>query len=262
MGPILRRVTSHSYSYTHMIRFIILGEHRVGSNLLVTLLDSHPDCRTRPEILNNIYPLSRYKKLLRRRLPLLYFRKEAWGDARGKKAVGTKVFYQQFQSSPSVMGAVGKDDSIHIIHLTRENLLRQFLSLTMAKTTKKWSHLEGYEWKGKLIPTEEKPHSQPQEPIELPVEKLTQFLNRSITRQAKFRTLFTKHPTLEVTYEELTGQRDSTLNRIQNFVGLDCKPLSSPFQKQITRSLSEMITNYAELKVHFQGTEWDRFFDE
>jgi hypothetical protein len=61
---------------------------------------------------------------------------------------------------------------------------------------------------------------------------------------------------LSIEYEELCQTQD----RVLDFIGVDRQPLTSSLHKQRSRSQSEIIENYAELKAHFENTPWRRHF--
>jgi hypothetical protein len=67
---------------------------------------------------------------------------------------------------------------------------------------------------------------------------------------------------LEVFYENLVAEQQAECDRILDFLGVCRRPLVTQIKKQRTRPLREVIENYHELKKHFAGTEWARFFDE
>ena len=46
------------------------------------------------------------------------------------------------------------------------------------------------------------------------------------------------------------------------FLNLKMENLKSSFEKQNTKTLSEVISNYGELKEKFKGTPWIEFFED
>lgn len=227
-------------------RFLIASRGRVGSNLLLTLLDSHPACRVRSELLSEAYPLSERLTKKRALHPVDYFEKEAWGGSFGKKAVGGKVFYQHLEAYPSVLEALVIDTSVKVLHLTRENILRTHLSKRMAEVTGQWI----------------KGDAGAQEPITLSVAELQDAFAWTTAGQARLRKLFANHPMMEISYEHLVDKTKHVLAEAQAFLGLPLQLLNSPLEKQLDKSLPELVTNYVELKAHFSGTPWARFFGE
>jgi hypothetical protein len=79
-------------------------------------------------------------------------------------------------------------------------------------------------------------------------------------REAK--TLFAGHDVLAIYYDDLVQNQERTLDRVQEFLGVEKQHLSSPLKKQRTRRLSEAIKNYESLKFSFKATRWSAFFDE
>ncbi len=55
---------------------------------------------------------------------------------------------------------------------------------------------------------------------------------------------------------------DGQIGAIQRHIGLEPQVIPQPSKKQQTLSLPEAIDNYDELREHFDGTEWSRYFAE
>jgi LPS sulfotransferase NodH len=138
---------------------------------------------------------------------------------------------------------------IKVIHLVRENLLRQKLSAEMAKATRMWGKTEG------ASGLDEKP----QVSLDPEICRRDFAAKERMRREAEDR--FENHDTLRVTYESLAGSPQDTLARIQRFLAVGTEELETPKKKQETRPLDEAIANYPELNDALADTSWSRFFD-
>ena len=98
-------------------RFIVLSRSRTGSNLLISLLNSHPH---------------------------IYTEREIFGKLSGRnyvKAKGFKIFYYHplDDDSCSIWDELQSLDDLYVIHLKRRNILRTLLSRKTAGIQDVWS---------------------------------------------------------------------------------------------------------------------------
>ncbi len=244
-------------------RFMILGEARSGSNFLRGLLNSHPHVMTFGELFRfydnigwEIPDFERYRQTpglvsLMQRDPVKFLEDRVFESFPPSiDAVGFKMFYYHAQedSRKGIWNHLEADRNLHIIHLKRKNSLRVLLSRKKAHITNRWTNVAGPE-KDALS-------------IELsPGECLEQF---SWTRRMwmKYDHFFRRHPRMDLIYEDLTGNCEREIQRVQDFLGVSPMRLSPGTCKQANRPLSEAILNYAWLKKQFEGTEWEIFFED
>lgn len=149
----------------------------------------------------------------------------------------------------SVLSYLINDKDIKIIHLIRENKLKQYLSLVRAVHTDAWAHKSSGS-------------KQDWHPVQLEYRDCLGFFRMAIEREKKFNQYFKDHPKIEVIYEDLTLNFESETNRIQDFLDLPRQSLKHDMKKQRKKSVSASIANYVELKSRFIGSEWERYFDE
>ena len=137
-------------------KFIILGKGRTGSNMLASALRSHTQIVAYGELFNNAdhhrilwehpdyipyRPLDRARKL-RERDPREFVEKLVFRRYPLQvSAVGFKLFYYHAQekSWESVWPYLKAMPDLKIIHIKRENILKNVLSLKIAFTTNEWS---------------------------------------------------------------------------------------------------------------------------
>lgn len=65
---------------------------------------------------------------------------------------------------------------------------------------------------------------------------------------------------IDVTYEDLLSKPQITLEKIQMHLGIDPEILVAKTKPNPPVNLSDSILNYEELIIHFQNTDYQRFF--
>lgn len=184
-------------------KFIILCSPRTGSTLLHTYLNSHPNIYSHGEILrrdsfSRIHPGTTVFK--------------RYGS--NIKAVGLKVFYEyahqgEFQNAYE---QIVFDSSIKVIHVVREEIKNQYLSLMNSYRTGHWNsaNKKQFEYVDEIDPQE---------------------FNAFVTQLDSQRSIcighFKDHSTLVISYEMLTDDKEETLQLIQKFLKVEPKQLST-----------------------------------
>jgi LPS sulfotransferase NodH len=92
-------------------------------------------------------------------------------------------------------------------------------------------------------------------------ECLDYFKNIS-TNLDYFKRFFSKNEIKDIYYDELLENTEKKLDELQNFLGVDKKPMKTPLKKQTNQPLSDTILNYSELKRKFSSTKWAAFFED
>ena len=244
-------------------KFIILGMGRTGSNFLVSSLQSQKNIITFGEIFNNAHHEHIYWKQpgyrksnialeMRENLPQefissMVFRKmPKWISA-----VGFKLFYYHGKEEQwECIWPFLKDmQNLKIIHLKRKNLLETFLSMNYAMKDRQW-----------LIKS--KKDANTKQAIELGYDETLKGFKQIREWEKENDNYFSKQSLLEVFYEDLAGNYEHEMSRIQQFLEIPHARTHASTKKQSNKKLSESISNYAELKEHFIGSEWASFFEE
>lgn len=237
----LRNLYYRVFGSDRYTKFIIITRSRTGSNLLISLLDSHPEIEAFGEMFNRLHGNSS---------------EWIWNGVFGYKSksvkvVGFKIFYYHPLDSDDqwVWERIYNDPSIPIIHLIRENTLQTFLSRQIADKTKVWHDKTG----GKMMDAADKRvHLNPADCIE-EFEKTEKWMNEVDDR-------IKDHRSLKISYEQLTGpEQAQTLSNIQTFLGVKAVPLASEMRKQNSEQLSDLIENFAEIEALLKDTRWERF---
>lgn len=242
------------------VPFLIVTAGRTGSNLLRSLIDSHPAAFCGGEIFNMEFvekkgipwPIGDVPKnpellALMREQPGKYVeRLFATAAAAGHRAIGAKLMYENAAAHPAAAECLAANERIRVIHLRRRNVLRQYVSLQRAFKTGAW-----------LADS----NAGPPPPVHLEFVKFVWFLLRQDELRNTAKKLFSRHATMDIMYEDLSANPIAVGTRCIEFLGLDPNaPLKTMLKKGGTDSLHEAIENYDELKAHF--AEWHGFFDE
>lgn len=248
-------------SYT---RFIILGQQRTGSILLQRLLDSHPHIMCGGEVFNPSLPVRQSIIRLERPIedgadPIAYLNDVVFKTYPPElKAVGFRLFYDHARDKN--WGKVWdylRQTPVRVIHLRRRNLLDRYLSLQLAQRTNVWV-------------TVKKTTDAYNAPIKLDPAACFNDFSRYHWQEKESEALFTGCPLLNVTYEDLTHQKEKTIRGILDFLGVSWHELTTGVKKQRVRSKQEIIENYEELKSYliahmdeaWAQAEWLTFFDD
>lgn len=221
-------------------KFIVLSTSRSGSNLLISLLNTHPAVRIYGEVIKVAY---------RKGIDDLtsYVQKKLFAPRPGfVKAVGFKIFYSH-ASENSVWNYLSQDKEIKIIHLKRENLLKQLISKKRSSRTGLYHYIENK-------------HNMYNSPITIDYETCKNFFESAEETYQRMKYLFCGHECLELFYEDLTSDRVGSIKRVLDFIELSQRELKTSFKKQSAKKPEETLLNYNELKHRFSNTKWEVFF--
>ena len=241
-------------------RFVVLGAERTGSNLLSSLLYSHPEGFVGGELFNKAVvdtdqmPWEMDTMLAGHNLADLWKsdsvafldRMFATAGQRGYRAIGFKLMYAHGDDNELVRDYLTSDTSIRVVHIMRRNLLRRYLSEQVAQRTGVWDRTD---------------ETTPPPPIHLELEKCLWNFNYIETKQREYAEHFKNHDTMEVYYEDLAADLLGIGTRVAAFLGLQPNvDLKTHYKKGVTQSLQQAIVNYDDLKSHI--LRWASFFEE
>lgn len=270
--------------------FVVITTGRTGSNMLLSLMESHKDIKVNYEIFNvSGAPEERLTMMLR---DPYVFMKDYFSikNNEDKQIAGFKLFYNhakiqnvknfinnKFSNSPEeyrkrqmkiaafikdnfqlnqteekfkrVWEYIINNNKLCIIHLKRANLLEKFYSKNRATITGRWSS------KSKQLITV--PQS-----INLSKTACEKFFKDSYEQEKKMDALLANSRKIDVYYEDLRFHRKETMEKIFRFLSLNpVDKITSSFKKQNKLPLNESIENYYQLKNHFTGTRWEKYFN-
>jgi LPS sulfotransferase NodH len=244
-------------------RFVILSRKRSGTTFLQTALQQNPQVQAFGELFGShrrsfwdapgymIEPLNQKVYALRDQDMHAYMERYIYRSyPKSIHAVGFKLFFIQGDKKrkDSIWNYLEQDPSVRMIRLVRENYLAVLTSKQEAMQTEQWVMKDQNGTKERA-------------PVTLDPEECAYLFECFDIEDRMLRERFSDHPYKYVTYESLV--RDpAVFKEIQEFLGVDPITLKPSTKKQSHRSLMQRIANYEELKAHFRGTQWDRFFKD
>jgi LPS sulfotransferase NodH len=258
-------------------RFVLLGHPRSGSTLVTLALQQHPDVRMFGEVFHVEFlnRLIAYRWGVTGRPSLLRSRErtEAWvctehhdgaqflddlvyGDPSPDRpdAIGFKLFYDHARHgrTASAWDYLREQRDVRVVHLVRANLLECLVSTRTAELTNVWE-----------VDEDEGTPGQPP-PLRLTATECTEYFERLTTlRDRADGDLGLSHrQVLEIEYErDVHHDFDSTMRRVQHFLGVPAATLPMRLRKLSTRPVHERVANFAELADHFRDTRFRAFFE-
>lgn len=245
------------------MNFVIFCQGRTGSNLLVNLLQSHPQIQCEGELLGQqrLYlGRNRYLRALARelskRFPAQYL---AWLASRRTRPIfGFKLLFTHARAPRKLLADLYRREWL-IIHLQRRHLFDLALSKSVAFATRHFGESSLPDYPGDIS-------------IEIPVESFVDLLQRAITIRRLELEALRRLPHFAVTYEsDLLSEEDR--NRIGNavFAALHADPycVAANWQRSWTRPYTEVVVNHGELWEFMQSAhgaalqaEWDSLFPQ
>jgi LPS sulfotransferase NodH len=271
---------------TDVVRFMILGSARTGSNLLVSLLSAHRNIKMYGELLNLDW-LGKGDLLEALENPTMFLRKRVYAAHRPDvAAVGFKMFYDHLTKSyfekpldlPGVSAQLRArwmqfsdfiesnyewdalserfrktweflygDRSLAVIHLKRRNMLHTLISVRRAFMTSQWWNL--------------KSNSNAAPALHLHPDECGRYFHMLDTSAQEADIAFQDHPKIEVTYEALAEKQDDTMEQIFAFLKVPYAPVTTRMKKQNLTPPWEAVANYDQLKTYFRNTKWNAFFE-
>lgn len=240
-------------------KFIIMCHPRSGSQMLAAMLRQHSQIISFGELFHPQKILFNHREYNDESKPLLLIRNcypihfldhlifSAYSE--NIKAVGFKVFHSHLERIPflPVWGWLNSNEDIKVIFLTRRNLLNTYTSVEKARKTGIYG----------IKDTSDRDITN----VTLSYDRLVRQFKRHCKRNTEALDRLRRHQLFQITYEEIISDYNYNLRSIQNFLEVDFEPLKPLHKKQEVRPLSEVITNYDELRYRFINTEWINLFE-
>ncbi|WP_320040578.1 sulfotransferase domain-containing protein [uncultured Desulfobacter sp.] len=220
-------------------RFVVVGHARTGSNYLLNALNQIDSIRIYDEVFagHNRSIGEGFEKIWRsifcKQLPNI-------------SAVGFKLFYSHL--SPDEWKEIYTKHDLIWVHLLRRNKLRTLVSLDIAFTTKRWA---------------EKNNTRTFKPQTIHIESTTilQRIKKLELMEKSARESLSKHPYIELFYEEMVLDPKNEIGKIIKFIGVDGAINNERInmRKQNRSLLKETIENYNEIAEVLTGTKYEDY---
>lgn len=225
--------------------FVIVTPGRAGSELLVTLLNSHPSITCDGEILS--VPRLNPRRLIDGRRAVSFFR--------GRHAFGLKLLSPQLAdvqgiSDPAAFLTRLQGDGWELIRVRRRNLLEQAISWSRSLRYRQYHHRVG---------DNAKVEAEAVDPLE--VLSLTwHFENREKLDDQLFEGL--RYTTL--IYEDDLIDADAqrrTVERVCRVLGVADAPTSTDLVKWHPRAQRDLISNFDQVAAAVASTRYARYLE-
>lgn len=247
-------------------KFIVVSHHRSASSVIINTLQRHPNVFRFAEVYLPLYvqfqkpgydDLSKKMYYLRKQYPVEFIERHIFtGYTDDVKAMGFKLFPEQldFPHMAPVWDWIEEHTDIKIIFLTRQDLLAYYTSFVLALKTGTWG-VVGSKQRAKAEKERKKNKT-----VRLDYDKCVAAFERRKELNEYALDRLKNHEILKVSYEDVTTDLGNSLKLCQDFLGLEPQELEIRSSRQQVRPLSEVITNYDELKDRFSSTEWSYLF--
>ncbi|MGB3510836.1 MAG: hypothetical protein WBA93_16715 [Microcoleaceae cyanobacterium] len=224
-------------------KFVIFGQGRSGSTLLVQLLNNQPKIHCEGEILNG----RSYKKVL---FPNLYVQGRCtkfFGKIYGFKVKIYQLTEDQY-IDPEKFILNLSSQGWKIIYLSRNNYLRSEISAMLASSKNQWHSSSKSSLKNQKITID--------------CNRLLKRCERRDIYRLKEEEILENLEHITVVYEEdllLAKNHQGTSDRIFNYLGLESVSVKTKLVKITSDRLSDVIENYDELVEKVSKTKYAKF---
>jgi LPS sulfotransferase NodH len=149
--------------------------------------------------------------------------------------VGLKLFYYYYDhpAYSNIFKQIVERKDIRVIHLQRQDIFKLFVSLKLAQKSNVWSVVKKDERKQKIW---------------IDPDEFKAFAETYLQRQRFFKNLFQQHEVHTLFYENLAGNSEKELERIQTFLDVKTRTLRSLLQKQNSDNVSSIVMNYGQIE--------------
>lgn len=236
-----------------MTRFAILAVPRTGSNLLCTLLNSHPEILCHHEVFNplGIFMALTHRdggiqlgSLAERERDPLEFLDRVWRTGQNYRCVGFKWTRGQ---NKIVFENVLQDFRVKKIVLRRHNRIKTYISEQIAKQTQQW---EAY--------SQQEVH-RPRPRVTVDTVKLHEHIsvNDQFYNEIDMSLTRTHQPHIDVLYESLFSRQEQM--RLLEFLCVNAvdQHLTPASVKQNSTDLRDSIANFSELSAAVAGSDYE-----
>jgi LPS sulfotransferase NodH len=248
-------------------KLVIFSRGRTGSNLLVSLLRSHPQIWHHHEIFGEYYLQHGFIRDEINRMGAVAYFERVTRRMFTERVVGVKFLYFQLEPEyahhwnvpdiPSLLPVLKERRDLRIIHLKRRNRLATLVSWKLARHTRRWARLGP----GQLSRSDQSRDSMYDDVmITLSPDECRNEFAQIEQWERYYDAAFANHPYVEMYYEDLVTDRRGEMTRALELLGLEDCELQSPLRRQNTRTLEDVVENFEELRRCFENTDYAYFF--
>lgn len=250
--------------------FIVLSSQRTGSKYLEQCLNSHPNINCSGEILLGYG--GHYKKLPPKALKKYRRARTLWQaiasgamlfpkhfidtafspEGEDVTAAGFRLMYNQIDRDPRVLPHIQSTVDLKVVHLFRQNLLKQFVSLKLMHDQAKHGRFQAHSFKSSKAVK-----------INVPPHEAIRFIQNVIEAREKHELSFSKFPIMRVNYEDIVSADKGEIikKEIASFLGAPQLSMKSDQVKMNPSSLHEYVTNMDEISQVFKENGFTKYLE-
>lgn len=146
---------------------------------------------------------------------------------------GFKIAYDQIHPKSPVTNVLKNIRDLKIIFM-RRSYIDAVISYWMALN----SHIWQREKNDSIIEDQ---------PSAIPIDFVKKFSHEACSNSLYYHKLFETNKTIDIEYNDLIVSWDSTIKRIQEFLGIDVQKLPMLLEKRITTPLNQLVLNYNQI---------------
>jgi len=225
---------------TNYGKFVVIARARTGSNLLLSLLNNHPQIRALGE---------KFSRLGNKNTKLIF--NEIF-PKKSTKTIGFKLFYYHPIDSEdkSIWEILKNDTNFKIIHLQRKNVLRTHISELIARKLDLWTD-RGRSEIGLV-----------KKKININVDEFYRVLEKNEKHIEKVKNQFQQHKMIDVFYEDLVDNRSKTMERVFDFLNVSNYDSKTDLLKQNPEKMNDLIMNHEELVEKLINSKYSFMLEE
>ncbi len=154
--------------------------------------------------------------------------------------------YNTLERHSALQSWIHEEKDLKFIHLTRDNLLKCFISGERMRQSKV-AHTKDKDFKYSAV--------------KININKMQVYFNSTYDHQNHYRNLFSaSHPFLELSYENLFTDKEASIAKILNFLSLPKEDMPLPSIKKISsRKLKDEVANPQQLINALSGTRHEKY---
>ncbi|MFN3465334.1 MAG: sulfotransferase [Terricaulis sp.] len=247
-----------------MTPFVIVGLPRTGSTLLRTGLSQHPDIRAYGELLHEHsdqrlgpHAIVRGEEKIAYRDALedavAFLKREVFFHPdETAQAIGFKLFaeYVRGEGTKDLFQRLKEElPRLKVVHIVRSNYLDALVSREVAQRTKSWVSYAGAE-----TPAVETPR------IRIHPLDALRFFAQYERGDQQLAEAFGGENYVRVDYDTLTQDYSTVINQVYAHLGVGPFEPKQAVKKQLTKRTDDTLENFGELRRHFRGTAYGKYF--
>ncbi|WP_235033215.1 hypothetical protein [Rubripirellula obstinata] len=162
--------------------------------------------------------------------------------------VGFRGMYDQLDGS-RVLKLLEKDTDVSVIHLTRENVLKQYVSRYIMRRHRRLGRIRAHTTK-ELTPVK----------VAISPQLAEKDVLELLSQRSRLEEAFEGHRKIELVYEEMIQGNQitpSSVNSICELLEVSNEFAEPELRKMNPSTLSSMLTNFDEWQSHFEGTQFE-----